>query len=135
MKIIRNINRSRALTLIEISVTIALLLAFTSVVAFSLSGMNSWKLARRASVELQAVYLAQKSYLADHPTTAIGSVAAGDLQPYLPNTMTAIPSVEAIDGSQLAINFNVMPPVVSNGTSAYDPSGSATDGMWDVGRP
>ena len=123
------------MTLVELSLTLALLLAFASVVAFSLGGMNTWKLGRRASVDLQSVYLAQKSYLADHPTVAISGISATDLQPYLPTTMTSVPTVEALDGSPLTIDFSVMPPVVSGGSGTYDPSGDSEDALWDVGMP
>lgn len=123
------------MSLIELSVTIALLLAFSSVVAFSLSGLNTWKLGRRASVELQSVYLAQKSYMADHPTQSITTVTAVQLIPYLPTTMTSIPTAEALEGYTLSINFNVMPPTMGSGGSPYDPSGASDDSLWDVGKP
>ena len=140
MKIFSNpifgrLRKARAMTLVELSLTLALLLAFASVVAFSLGGITTWKLGRRAAVDLQSVYLAQKSYLADHPTVSISGVSATDLQPYLPTTMTAIPTVEALDGSSLAIDFNVMPPLVSSAGTTYDPSGGSEDGLWDVGSP
>ncbi len=122
------------MTLIELSVTISLLLAFASVVAFSLGGIKTWKLGRRASVELQAIYLAQKSYLADHPTQSISTVTETQLTPYLPTTMASIPTVEALNGSQLSLNFTVIPPTVLEGTSTYDPSGADDDALWDVGK-
>ena len=133
--IFERLQNKRAMTLVELSLTLALLLAFASVVAFSLGGMTTWKLGRRASVDLQSVYLAQKSYLADHPTVSIGGVSATDLQPYLPTTMTAIPTVEALDGSSLTIDFNAMPPVVTGGSGTYDPSSGTEDALWDVGKP
>ena len=123
------------MTLVEISVTLALLLTMSSVVAFSLGGINTWKLGRRASVELQAVYLAQKSYLADHPTQSIATVTEAQLIPYLPTTMTAVPTVEANEGFALSINFNIMPPTLGSGGSPYDPSGAGDDALWDVGKP
>ena len=126
--------RARGLTLIEISVTLFLLLSLASVTAFSLGGINKWKLGRRASVELQTVYLAQKSYLADHPTKLISAVTAAELEPYLPSTMASIPTAEALDGTTLTINFTVMPPLTVAGGTTYDPSGSPQDGLWDVGR-
>jgi prepilin-type N-terminal cleavage/methylation domain-containing protein len=127
-------SRSRAMTLIELSVTLALLLAFASVVAFSLGGLSSWKLGRRAAVELQAVYLAQKSYLADHPTESISTVSTAELLPYLPTSMSVMPQLEAMDGSMLTINHNVIPPTLGSGGAPYDPSGEPYDGLWDVGR-
>ncbi len=127
-------RHARGMTLVEISVTLFLLLSLASVSAFSLGGISKWKLGRRASVELQGVYLAQKSYLADHPTQSIDSVTAAELQPYLPSTMESIPTVEALDGSTLTITFTVMPPVVSSAGSTYDPSGASDDALWDVGN-
>lgn len=123
------------MTIIEISVTLALMMALASVVVFSASGISEWKLARTAALDLRAVYVAQKSYLADHPTDSIATVSAADLGPYLPMQGAGIPTIESIEGAQLPIDFNVMPPVATNGGAAYDPSGDPDDGLWDVGRP
>ena len=127
-------SRSRGMTIIEISLTLALMMALTSVVVISSSGISEWKLARSAGLDLRTVYVAQKSYLADHPTATIDAVSAADLLPYMPITGAAIPTIEALDGSDLPVNFNVMPPVAGIGT-AYDPSGDPSDGLWDVGAP
>lgn len=124
---------SSGMTIIEISVTLALLMALASVVVFSAAGVSDWKLARTAGLDLRLVYVAQKSYLADHPTADISSVSAADLIPYLPNKLGTIPTVESLDGDTLAIDHNQMPPVALNGGSAYDPSGDSLDGLWDVG--
>ena len=121
------------MTIIEISVTLALLMALASVVVISANGVSEWKLARSAGLDLRLVYVAQKSYLADHPTADISAVAAADLVPYLPNQMGSIPTVESLEGDTLTIDHNQMPPVALNGGSAYDPSGDALDGLWDVG--
>ena len=132
----RSLRDRRAMTLVELSLTLALLLVFASVVAFSLSGMTTWKLGRRASVNLQSVYLAQKSFLADHPTRAISSITEAELAPYLPSTLTSVPTVESLEGTQLSIDVTVMPPVVSSGGGGvYDPSGDSDDALWDVGSP
>lgn len=122
------------MTLIEISVTLALMMALASVVVISASGISEWKLARTAGLELRSVYVAQKSYLADHPTASISSVSEADLVPYMPVSGTSLPQIESLDGSMLSINYNVMPPVAGTGT-AYDPSGDPEDGLWDVGAP
>lgn len=121
------------MTIIEISVTVALLLALASVVVFSASGVSEWKLARSAGLDLRSVYVAQKSYLADHPTADISAVAATDLIPYLPNKLGSIPTVESIEGNTLIIDHNQMPPVATSGGAVYDPSGDSLDGLWDVG--
>ena len=124
----------RGMTIIEMSLTLALMMSLAAVVVYTASGVGDWKRARNASIELRNVYVAQKSYLADNPTRRIADATAADLIPYLTGGATAIPTVEANNGSSLSINFNVIPPVASSGGSAYDPSGSSTDGLWDVGR-
>lgn len=122
------------MTIIEMSLTLALMMSLAAVVVYTASGVGDWKKARNASIELRNVYVAQKSYLADNPTRRIADVTSADLVPYLTGGATAIPTIEAINGSALTININVIPPVASSGGSAYDPSGSSTDGLWDVGR-
>lgn len=126
---------TRGMTIIEISITLALMMMLASVVVLSASGITDWKLARSAGLDLRSVYVAQKSYLADHPTTDISTVTAGDLTPYMPVSGAAMPTMEALDGSTLTVNFNVIPPVASGGGATYDPSGSTKDGLWDVGAP
>ena len=125
----------RGMTIIELSVTLGLMLSLASVVVMSANGITDWKLARNAGLDLRSVYVAQKSYLADHPTNSIATVVAADLSPYMPLQGATIPSVESLEGTQLPINFNVIPPVVVNGGSTYDPSGNSMDGLWDVGKP
>ena len=45
-----------------------------------------------------------------------------------------MPTVTSLSNTSLNIIVNVMPPVVNNGSGvAYDPSGSTTDSLWDVG--
>lgn len=49
--------------------------------------------------------------------------------------MTAIPTVESLEGTQLSIIINTIPPVVDAGGGAiYDPSGSNSDTLWDIGQ-
>ncbi|MCB1063131.1 MAG: type II secretion system protein [Verrucomicrobiae bacterium] len=126
-------RHSHGLTLIEMSVTIALMMSLASIVIYSSSGVGDWKLAREAALQLRSVYVAQKSYLADHPTKSISSVSASELVPYLPDGATAIPTLESLEGGTLTIQFTVMPPVALSGTTVYDPSSGPKDGLWDVG--
>ena len=121
------------MTVIEITVTLSIMLMLASVVVYSTAGIDEWKKGRNAGMELQSVYLAQKSFLADRPTSDVAAIAETDLIPYMQG-ITSIPTVEALDGSTLSIDFNQMPPVVSNGGGAYDPSDSNEDGLWDVGK-
>ncbi|MFT5469978.1 MAG: prepilin-type N-terminal cleavage/methylation domain-containing protein [Verrucomicrobiales bacterium] len=121
----------RGMTIIEMSVTLALLISLAGVITFSLGGYGDWKLGKEASGALQSVYLAQKSLLADRPTIRLIDLTAADLVPYLPGGATEIPKVEALDGGSLDIDYNIMPPKIVGG---YDPSPSEDDGVWDVGR-
>ena len=123
------------MTIIELSVTMAIMMALASIIVFSASGVGDWKLARDASLELRTVYMAQKSYLADHPTDSISGVTEAELLPYMSNSATAMPTLESLDGSTLTVDFNVIPPVAKSGSSTYDPSDSTSDGLWDVGTP
>ncbi len=131
----RNYHRppQSGMTVIEMSLTLALMISFAGAVAYSLHGVGEWRKAREASTDLRSVYVAQKAYMADNPTADISTVLAADLVPYLPSGITAIPSVTALDGSSKSIIFTVMPPVVENATTPYDPSGASDDGLWDVG--
>jgi predicted lipoprotein len=122
------------MTIIELSLSLALMMSLAGVVVYTVSGVGDWKKARNAAIELRNVYVAQKSFLADNPTRAVSSIVAADIVPYLAGGAASVPTVESLTGSQLSIKVNVMPPVALTGTSTYDPSGSATDGLWDVGQ-
>ena len=128
----RDLAGSRGMTLIEMSLSLALLMGMTSIVVFSMAGISDWKRARDAGLDLRAVYIAQKGYLSDHPTSDITSVVAADLLPYLPQGFSGIPAPEDLEGNILTVNFNVVPPRFSNG---YDPSDATDDSLWDVGKP
>ena len=133
MKKRNNKAATRGLTVIELSLTLALMLAFASITISSVGGIKNWKLARMAGEEVRAVYLAQKSYLADHPTVKIVDISAADLLPYLPGGRTAIPTVQSLEGEALPINIHVIPPVITAAGGNYDPSGSTSDSLWDAG--
>lgn len=121
----------RGMTIIELSLSLAVLLGLTTIVVFSMSSLGTWQRARDAGLDLRAVYIAQKGYLADHPTASIAAVTAGDLLPYLPSGYSAIPTPKDNNGNTLTVNFAVVPPVFTNG---YDPSGATDDSQWDVGK-
>lgn len=126
------INKTRrGMTIIEMSATLALMIALAGVVTFSMGGYREWKLGKEASASLQSVYLAQKSLLADQPTLRLTELTEADLTPYLPSGATEIPKIETLDGRFLDIEFKLMPPKIIGG---YDPSPSGEDGAWDVGR-
>lgn len=129
----RNIKNTSAFTVIELSLTLALMLMFATITIFSVSGIKNWKLGRMAGEELRAVYLAQKSYLADHPVEKIADLTSDDLIPYLTGGRIQIPEVESLEGEMLSITFTSIPPVISSAGGAYDPSESPSDSLWDVG--
>ena len=111
------------------------LLALISTGMFVSKKTDDWRLGRLASESLRSVYAAQRMYLADNPTFAVGSLTSALLIPYLPNQATSIPTVKSLTGATLNIIVNVSPPVVNSGSgSTYDPSGSSSDSLWDVGE-
>jgi len=123
----------RGFTVVEITLTIALLVSLAMLTLSAVNPLGSWRAGKEAGVLLQAVYAAQKTYLADNPNADITQVSAAQLIPYLSTGASQMPTSTALNGSALTVNFNVMPPVWLNGSQVYDPSGSSTDGLWDVG--
>ncbi len=122
------------MSLLEISLVIFLILGLAALFMGMAFPISDWRKGKNAGLDLLAVYTAQKTYLADHPTQAVSTITSAQLIPYLPNSMAAIPTPEAIDGSTLTIDIAVIPPVLKSGTVAYDPSGKADDGIWDPGK-
>lgn len=122
-------------TLLEMTIVIMVLLALVKIGLFTSSKMDEWKLGRAASETLRSVYSAQRMYLADNPTVAVANITTALVIPYLPNNVTVMPTVKSMTGANLSILVNVSPPVINVGTGVtYDPSGSNTDSLWDVGE-
>ncbi len=140
MKTLRPINRShRAFTLLEMTIVIMVLLALVSIGLFTSTKMDEWKLGRAASETLRGAYAAQRMFLADNPTVAPSAITDALVLPYMANnasgTLTVMPKVKSLTGASLGILINVSPPVINAGSGvAYDPSGSNTDSLWDVGE-
>jgi hypothetical protein len=109
------------------------MLALASIVTYSVGSLTDWRRGRDASEKLRAVYLAQKSFLADQPSKSFATFTNAELIPYLPGRPGAMPTQIGKNGEALNINVQVMPPVLRTGTTVYDPSGSPTDGLWDAG--
>ncbi|RBP36384.1 hypothetical protein DES53_11795 [Roseimicrobium gellanilyticum] len=126
-------TRAHGFTLIEISLVIGLMLALITIGGFSYSMVQDWNKGKTASLALQAVYSAQRSYLADRPTANIATVPPADLVPYLPTGWTAIPTMSGLKGESLVLDTKVMPPAFKAGSSNYDPSQTQKDGLWDIG--
>lgn len=129
----------RGFTLIEMSLVIFILIALLSFGFGLSSAITNWKLGRAGSEALRTVYTAQRTYLADHPTTAVGALTHDMLRPYMPNGTAAIPTCTSLTNSQLFVRVNVSPPVLTataGGVAGvtYDPSGRPNDSLWDVGE-
>jgi len=126
-------RHEKGLSLVEMSLVIALMLGLATIVTYSISGVLDWKLGRDATEKLRAVYIAQKSFLADRPSKSFSTFTSAELIPYLPGNPGVMPSATAVNGQVLALNFTSLPPFYMVGGQRYDPTGSQTDGIWDVG--
>jgi type II secretory pathway pseudopilin PulG len=126
-------NRStRGTTLVELSVTIAVILLLASVATLGIAPYLAYRNGRTAGEMLSSVKAAQLMYLADNPSAPVANLSAALLTPYMPNgTWPALPKVGT---NQPTINCAVFPPVAVLNGNTYDPSGSTTDGLWDVGQ-
>ncbi len=141
----------RGFTLLELSLVIGVLIALIGISMYSTRSLKEWRLGRDASEKLRAAYVAQRNYLADNPTTQVSTLTPALIRPYLPKnfddpnqgnnpfTNKKLLAATSLTGTTLYIRVNVSPPYVttnSNGTSGspYDPSGSETDSLWDVGQ-
>ena len=131
--------KAKGFTLIELSVVLCVLIALLSF-GFGVSGaVTKWKKGRDASETLRTVYTAQRLYLADNPTTPVASLTQPLLLPYIPGGPATFPTSRTLEGVPLFVHVNVSPPqftTTAGGVAgvAYDPSGSSTDSLWDVGE-
>jgi prepilin-type N-terminal cleavage/methylation domain-containing protein len=129
-----------AFTLLEMSIVIMVLLSLIGVGLFSSKKIDEWKLARQASETLRSVYSAKRMFLSDNPTRAVTTLTTADLIPYLPNNAVAMPAAKSLTGAALSYKVNdvtaTKPPVyfIDGSGVHYDPSGSYTDQLWDVGE-
>lgn len=126
--------RLNGFTLIEMSVVIFILIALLSVGIFFSSAIGNWKSGKDASEILRGVYVAQRSYLADNPTTSTDDLTEEMLLPYLPDKASTFPKVKGLDGTERSIDVTESPPRVKDGEGFYDPSGDPNDSLWDVGE-
>jgi prepilin-type N-terminal cleavage/methylation domain-containing protein len=132
----------RGFTLLEMTMVIAVMLLLLTVGLKSSNAFKNWRTAREASDTLRTVYVAQRTYLADNPTTAVTSLTHTLLLPYIQNGPTSFPTSKSLTGATLNIYVGQSPPYfttsgTTTGASAptrYDPSGSNTDSLWDVGE-
>ena len=133
MKTACHLPAARAFSLIEVTLVIGLMLTLAGIVAYTVSSMSDWKNGRDAAEKLRAVYLAQKSFLADQPAKDLTTFTEAEIIPYLPGNPGAMPTQTGNDGEALVFNIQVMPPTLTLAGSVYDPSASPKDGLWDVG--
>ena len=124
----------RAFTLVELTMVICVLLGLIGISLYSSTAIKTWRLGREASETLRGVYSAQRLYLSDNPMASVTTLTDDLLKPYLPNKATAMPTVKSLTGSTLVIKVTAYPPVLTSSGVVYDPSGSSTDSLWDVGE-
>ena len=125
-------SRSKSgFTLVEMSVVIALILVLAGAASLGIKPYYAYRDGRAAGEMLRAVKAAQLMYLADNPSTPIANLTQALLLPYMPNG--AWPTLPSVNGQAPTINCTVFPPQAVLGGATYDPSGSPTDGLWDVG--
>jgi type II secretory pathway pseudopilin PulG len=118
-------------TLVELAVTIAVILLLAGIVTMGIKPAIAYRDGSTAGGILRSVKAAQLMYLADNPATPITALTQANLLPYMPQGNW--PTLPSVNGQTPTINFNVFPPVAMLNGSTYDPSGSPTDGLWDVG--
>ncbi|MEM9283780.1 MAG: type II secretion system protein [Verrucomicrobiota bacterium] len=126
-------SRERGLSLVEITLVIALMLTLAGIVTYSVSSMTDWREGRSASEKLKSVYIAQRSYLADHPTESTNDLTVSKIIPYLPGSPGSMPVQKSLNDDVLSIDVSTVPPVFELSDSTYDPSDENDDGLWDVG--
>lgn len=131
----KRIEGKNGFTLLEMTVVIMIMLALMGTGLFVSNQFGNWQMGRTASEDLRSVYAAQRMFLSDNPTATVSTITTGQIVPYLASRATTIPTVKSLEGNTLAIRVNVSPPNIESGPGGiYDPSGSSTDSLWDVGK-
>ena len=125
-------SRASGFTLVEMTVVIAVILVLVGVASLGIKPYYDYRDGRQAGEALRAVKAAQLMYLSDYPSTAVTSLTQALLLPYMPSGTW--PTLPTVGGVVATINCTVFPPVALLGGATYDPSGSTTDGLWDVGQ-
>lgn len=130
-------SSSSAVTLAELAIVITVLLLLASMVVIGVPPYIAYRDGRQAGEALRSVYAAQMNYLSDNPGVDLTSLTLADatsrIGPYLPNG-ASLPVLPSANGVTPRILVNRIPPVASlDGINPYDPSGSPTDGLWDIG--
>lgn len=121
-------------SLVEISLVIALLLALSTFAGLTVTSVRNWQRGKDAGLSLQAVFAAQRAYLADHPTANIALVSSAQIEAYLPEGWSTMPSFTGLENEAITLDHTVMPPRLYANGAVYDPSGKMDDGLWDTGK-
>lgn len=125
----------QGLTLIEMTVVILVLLALTGGFFVTTGPVADWQKGRIASTVLRDVEVAQRQFLADNPQRPVSSLTVAEVSSYLPGSPAGLPTMEDLDGNTLTAKIDVSPPVAqTSGGEVYDPSGTTSDSLWDVGQ-
>jgi prepilin-type N-terminal cleavage/methylation domain-containing protein len=124
--------RASGFTLVEMTVAIAVILVLVGIASLGVKPYYAYRDGRAAGEMLRSVKAAQLMYLSDNPSTAVTALTQALLTPYMPNG--SWPTLPLVGAVQPTINCTVFPPVALLSGATYDPSGSTTDGLWDVGK-
>jgi prepilin-type N-terminal cleavage/methylation domain-containing protein len=129
--------RASGFTLVELSVTIALIILLAGAASLGIKPYYAYRDGRAAGEALRSVKAAQLMFLADHPSTLVSALTPDanpttGLYPYMPNGTW--PTLPLVGNAQPTIDCTQFPPKAALSGAPYDPSGSPTDGLWDVGQ-
>lgn len=128
-------SHTRGFTLLEMFGCLVLLVALTGLGVAGFSYWQGWRDARAANGALRAVALAQKMYLTDHPTQSVEDLTGTNLATFLTYLPKGeLPQTPTYAGGATSISVTTQPPVITQGGGVIDPSGSPTDGLWDIGK-
>ena len=119
----------------EMTIVLLVLLALIRAGFMVFGRIDDWKAGRDAAENLRSVHIAQRMFLADNPTVPVANMTPALIIPYLPNDAAALPIIRSLVPSNLNVLVNQIPPIIDSGNGTfYDPSGSRTDSLWDVGE-
>jgi prepilin-type N-terminal cleavage/methylation domain-containing protein len=128
---LRGIHSKSGFTLVELTVTIAVILVLIGIASLGIQPYLAYRDGRAAGEILRSVKAAQLMYLSDNPSIPVASLNLGLLLRYMPNGNP--PTLPAVGAVTPTIDCTQFPPIAVLGGTRYDPSGSYTDGLWDVG--
>ena len=130
-------------TLIEMTIVILVLLLLISVSITSISSYREFKDGTAAAQALRNVYNAQRTFLSENPTVPVSLLTPAAITPYLSETANdgsgnlVMPTIVQ-GGVTYGVDVSVVPPVFTvggvAGATPFDPSGSTSDGLWDLGQ-